>query len=761
MAALASRPTPLVLLGTLATTSAWAQTSAPVGQPETTEVTVVEARTTPVTGSDDASSGAVFSREAVEARAGASRTSPYRVLEYLPSIHVEGTDGLGLNLDQNALRVRGQLGDSYARLASTIERVPLSINVGQGAMGNLLDLENVDGLSFYRGPMPADRGFGLGTTAGELDLHILRPAKDPGLRMVLAGGASRGSSEPVPLASVFVRADVGDWGWGVRPFVSASYNHARKWRGFGSNDRVNGTAGIAKAFGDRVDVAAYAIVNHVRMNEYRSLSYAQTQDRSLYRSFDYTHDGGYLDYRNNRQQVTELAALMEVRVRLGRWGSLLVEPYLGSVDGVRYFGSEPNPKVNGVNRMVLSQSQLGALTELRLHPWHGLGVAAGVWVSGFASVPPPADQKFYAVAADGSLQFSRWNMLSETGTRLLASPYAAVTGLFGRFSWDAGLRLVALQMPSVKGYDPSGLPDQSASDAISHGAPLRPGLQADAQTQMALLPHLGLRYAFSEAWSARLAYGRNYAYPFQGPLFSTYNSNAENFGNLGMTLDDIWRGLKLEISDNVDVGVHFSNSRVSVRPTLYYARFHDKQVLAYDAAVGVPYYQSVASAEAKGAELEVAVAPWTWLSTWFAGSFNQTQFTQDLATKASTPLATTGKQFADAPRWLGKLGATARWHPFTLSPFLRYVGARYGDLMNGERVDAYCTLDVMLGYHLDRLGWVRDFGISLRGQNILDSRYIAIIRNQQDISEALSTTYYPGAPMLWMLSLEGRFAGRD
>ncbi len=713
-------------------------------------------RLPPAADTGDTTSGTNFGREAVEQQAGAAHTSAMRVLEYLPSIHVESTDGLGLGVDPNPMRVRGQLGDTYARFANTVERVPLGISVARGTMGNMVDLENVGDLSFHRGAVPADRGFGCGTTAGALNSTLVRPATLPQLRIVMGGG---GFDATRPTASLFARADSGAGFLGLRSFISGSYNHAHKWRGPGTTARFNGTIGLARAIGDHVEVELYGIVNHLRGNEYRPLTYAQAQDLSTYRSFDFTDDGTYLDYRNNRQDLTEMALITELHVRLGDRGSILIEPYATNVDGVRFFGTELNPRVNGVNRMALKQRQYGLIAEAQLRLVRDWQAVLGMWLASLDTVPPPKDQKFYTVSVTGELEFSRWNHLSQSDPRTMASPYVAVRGSAGRLSFDTGVRLVAAGMPSVVGYDPSGLPDVSADVALAGHPARKPGLYANGQTQYAILPHLGLRVALADALAIRAGYGRNYAYPFQGPLVSAYSSNAESFGNLGLTLNDLWNRLRLETSDNIDLGLHIRVGRIDLRPTIYYARFHDKQVLAYDPTVGASYYQNVGSAEGKGGELEVSGSPWAWLSVWLAGSYNRTAFKCDLSTKSSTPLATTGKQFADVPLWLGKLGVTTRWREWSLSPFLRVVGARYGDLMNRERVDGYGVLDLVLSYRIRPRGWLHHLDVSLRGQNVLDARYIGMISNQQDVSEALATSYHPGAPRFWMLSIDGTLAG--
>ena len=85
----------------------------------------------------------VIPKRTIDLLTGPSRTNPYKALDLLPSVHSEGTDAFGLAVDQNPLRIRGQVGDTFTRLSRTIEGLPLGVNVGQGSMGNLIDLDNL------------------------------------------------------------------------------------------------------------------------------------------------------------------------------------------------------------------------------------------------------------------------------------------------------------------------------------------------------------------------------------------------------------------------------------------------------------------------------------------------------------------------------------------------------------------------------------------------------------------------------------------
>lgn len=50
------------------------------------------------------------------------------------------------------------------------------------------------------------------------------------------------------------------------------------------------------------------------------------------------------------------------------------------------------------------------------------------------------------------------------------------------------------------------------------------------------------------------------------------------------------------------------------------------------------------------------------------------------------------------------------------------------------------------GYRKKKVWGFDELSVSLNLMNLFDKKYISTIKNNQDVSEALSTSYYPGAP---------------
>lgn len=698
---------------------------------------------------DDPATATIISQDTVDLLTGPARTNPYRALDLLPSVHSENVDAFSLTEDQNSLRIRGQIGDTLTRLSRTIDGIPLGINVSQRGMGNLIDLDNLEGMELNRGAVRPDKGFGFGTTAGALDQFLRWGSKNPELMLLRSDGSEH-------FNRTFFRADSGELATKTRLFTSASYSSVDKWRGEGYGERTNVSAGISQPLPGNTSVSVYGLFNSFRQHDYRPLTYEQTLSESYYRNYDYATDLAMpVDtstmrqnveyYQYNRQKFNEYAILSIIETRPTASSAITIKPYYAWTDGYRLVGKQgATGAKSSISRIDIAQEQVGFTSEYRIT----LGpsrVKLGYWFQNADTMPPPTSQKSYQVTGNG-LEFKSWGILSKVEDRIFHEPYLMVENRFGKLKVDAGLKYVRISLPEITGYDTKGLGDISYEDAIAASSGPVAALHADGSAQDAWLPYLGVRYDFDNDTNLRLSYGRNYAEGWLGPLYSTFKNKQAAFTAAGINLQDLWDGVKLEISDNLDLGARFGGDTWHVAPTLFYGTFHDKQVLVYDERVKTSYYQSNASAESMGAELEVGFAPVSWLSFFGSASYNRFRFDDNIQTASGTMVQSKGKQVADVPEWMGKVGLTARYAGFSVTPVLRYIGKRYGDIENKERVADYEVVDLTVAYSKKNIWGFRELTASLSLLNLFDKRYISIIKNNQDISEALATSYYPGAP---------------
>ncbi len=703
---------------------------------------------------EETSTKTVIPKQTINTLAGPAQTNPFKALDLLPSVHSEGSDAFGLVVDQNPLRIRGQIGDNFTRLSRTIEGLPLGVNVGQSSMGNFIDLENIAEISLIRGAVPASKGFGFGNSAGALDQLLLLPANKFGITLKQSVGSEH-------FQRTFGRLDTGKLGHSTRLFGSLSYSGADKWRGSGDAERSNFSLGLTQELPGDNHFTLYGVYNTFLQFGYKPLTYAQASNDSYLRNYDYNANrtGNALNNTNyygyNKQKFNEYAVMGKLELKPSSSTYAVFKPYYAATDGYRLFGSGTTVANSVINRTDITQEQVGFTTEFGVN----LGpstLKVGYWYQDIDTMPPPTGQKSYTLTANG-LTFKGWSMLTRQSGREFHAPYVELDNKFGKFRVNAGVKYINIGLPSITGYNTAGLPDVSYSEIFAYNPTAKSGMSVSGATFEDILPYFGASYEFKERSLVRLNYGRNYAEPWQGPLYSTYNSNAAAFQTAGISLQDLWKKMKLEISDNVDLGVRYDGGFWYVAPTGFYGRYYDKQVMVYDSKVNLSYYQSNATAEAMGAELEVGVTPLNGLTIFGSASYNHFTYCDNIKTASSTTVMSRGKQVADSPEFMGKLGVSYTWRGFNINPVVRYIGERYGDIENKERIAPYTVVDLNLGYVLKKVWGFNEISTSLSIQNLFNEKYVGIIKNDQDASQALATTYYPGAPLTVVGSLGLKF----
>lgn len=685
---------------------------------------------------------------------GGAQANPYRALDLIPSVNLSGTDAYGLSVDQNFMRIRGISAYTYSTMAVTVNGTPSSVSVAQGGMGNLYDLENIDGIDFWRGPQPANVGLGFGNLAGSMDLKLKAPAAKAASTVRAAVGSDN-------FSKLFARVDTGELTSGTRAFLSASTAQTDKWRGAGEQTRDAINIGLSQTLGERGHLELYGAHNRFRRDEYRPLSYAQSRDLGTYGKFDYNArltgiaatDANYYAY--NSQSYEEDNLFAKLSWQLGDDSLLSFRPYWLSSDGTRLTGSASGA-TGSVNVVAVNQEQSGFVAEISTK-LAGQTLTAGYWSQRIKTMPPPLSQKRYSLNSQGQMVFAAWGILADMGSRVYDSPYLQLAGQSGNWSYSAGVRYLRFTMPGITTYNGAGLPDTSRENALLLNPKINAGLSSQTSTMDEVLPTFTSRWKLNPALDAKLAFGRTVGNPWMGPLYSTYQSNSAAFQKAGIPLQRLWDTLKLEKSDTLEGGLEWHYGTLTLAPTLFYSRLRDKQVNAFDPAVGVAYLQSGVRATAYGAELEAnwaAGAQWNLIG---AMSYNINRLDDDIRTAGAAVIATKGKQVPDAPQWLAKLGAEYRSGPWSVLPLLRYTGSRYGDALNTEKVAAYTTADLNASYQIGKLAGFGSLVAGLAVQNLFDKRYIGSINVGQDDARPGSVGYYPGAPRTVVLSLSGQY----
>jgi iron complex outermembrane receptor protein len=677
---------------------------------------------------------------------GPAQTSFYQALTMVPSVLVESPDPYGLSPTRN-ISIRGK-GDFH--LSKNIEGLPLAGIVGGT---DLYDLENIRRIDVYRGAVPSDQGLGLSNASGVINQFILGPQDKAGV----TGRQAFGSDN---FYKTFLRVDTGLLkDTGTRAFISGSNAQTDKWKGAGDIERQNLTFGINQAIGERITVDLNAVYNKFDGNTYRGLSYAQAQDISRNYKFDYNTaltgvpatDVNY--YKFNRVTAENFAVLGKVDYNFAPGQHLLIKPYFWNNNGYNYSAAG-----NQVQIWRQQNQNIGNVFEYTGRFATGTDVVAGYWWQSMQPPPPPTDQRRFTVNA-GNLVFANWQSLARIDDFTVNSPYFQVSQKFGDTFVTAGVRYMILGGPKMQYYNTAGIPNGSYDQALATNPALYPDATVQARDYTAWLPNIAVRQDLNSVLSANVSYGRRFGRPDWGPQASNYISNRTAFLGKGYTLQTLVDKVRPEIADQFDASLRYSNNGLTIVPGVFYAKHQNKQVKIIDPTIGanIAYYQGTGSSTEYGAELEASYALNTYLAVFGTGTWASETFDSDTPTlSGGATLATKGKQIPNTPQVMLKGGVTYQWAGLSVSPIVRYIGPRYGDAANTQRVPGYTVADVTASYDLGTHLGIESVKASISVLNIFDRRYISEISpNDTDLSAGAN--YYAGAPRTVVGSLSMKF----
>ena len=384
--------------------------------------------------------------------------------------------------------------------------------------------------------------------------------------------------------------------------------------------------------------------------------------------------------------------------------------------------------------------------------WAGTLVSAGYWYENHDLEKYIRKNKIN----DLGRNYAGWAYLAENrGGGHIHTPYVQIGHSFGSFSCQAGIKYFSYHEPASRAYLSNKDTPYSYNQALDNNLGIDSEMSLKAMDYQKWLPSLSLGYEVSPALEFYANYGRNYMRPYAYvPIAMIYSGNRSKFQTAGLSLQNLFDKWKLETSDNFDIGCRFQQRWFSLAPTIFHARHQDLLFVAYDDQIGVNYHQNIGDATIWGAELECNIYPTDNLMLFFNPSYTKATFDDNLISKNST-LKTDGNDLPDTPRWLLKAGLIYHYKDFTISPSLKYVDQRYGDIENQETIDDYTTVDLIIGYKIKNLWFLQEANLEIEFTNLFDKKYVGSIKADDDGFKA--SQYYAGVPFTTICKVSGKF----
>jgi iron complex outermembrane receptor protein len=674
-----------------------------------------------------------------------AQTGSYKALAMLPSVNDQSGDAYGLALGKT-LRLRGAFAsDEFLR---NVEGLPVS---DHGGGGDFMDFENVQEAHVYRGPIPSAESFGVRNMTGGEDLSLLWPKDNSGASVKQSWGGDG-------FERTFARIDSGLLPSGTALFASFSTASANNWRGPGGqpNDKYNYETSVSQQLGHRAKLKVFGVHQQFGQDDFRALSYSQAlnlgNNANYYYAYNATLSGVPATDQNyyafTRQSYNDTMVLATFEATLPKDSQLTIKPYYWEDNGYRLIGGK-----GGYSYMETEPHEHGLTAE---YDWSIKPVqfSVGTWWGSIADpLPPPLAQKQYTLSATTpgtySATFQGWTTLEKASNRDYYSPYVQAQTTLGKTSFTGSLKYLYQDDPSMTYYVTTGIPDVSYEQAFAGYNPtVKPGMQIGSRIWHYWEPYFSVVHAITGNTTAYFSYGQGYELTSWSGQTSAYTSNQAAFQKAGIGLNQLWNSLQPERLRNFDVGLRYKTGIFTVAPTFFYSIDNNKAISVYDPVIGAPYLQSNVDATSKGAELELTAQPPLpgpgVLLFYLSGSYNEFTYNDDVRNLSNNTVPSQDKQIADTPKNMMKLAANYLLHRFSISPALRYLGARYGDVANTQRVAGYLIGDLYTSYQ-PRTGALKNTTLSFSVLNLMDRRYIGLI-NTSDFSLSSSTTYYPGAP---------------
>lgn len=678
--------------------------------------------------------GTEVTSKGIELQGAKASTSVYESLSVLPGVNVENIDSSGLAIEQSSVRLRGV---KSSMGALTVEGVP---NYGGNPIGPrdyLYDMENVDSLSVYKGGVPSDIGTGVGSRGGAITMHPKWAQKEFGVDLAQSVGSNDYTKSYFRLDSGILNEI------GTRFSTALSYAKADKWRGEGElGPRVNGNVSFVQPLGDKATIKLWYNHNDQEQNLYRPLSYAQISNGNLKANYKYDYNKALTGtpaqdiyyYDNNKGTYQNDDVLAVLNYQFDDTFELILKPYYSLEDtlisqGVTTSGGRIQTRNRDIERYGLISELDAKIGDIKM----ALGYH-------YENSLMDISTKNYTTAG----AYAGAGVVGTSGTTYIHSPYAKISGKEGDFNWQAGLKYFEFQDASSLGYTTGPGPAFNLVRATD--------LDRDAQTHKIWLPTLGASYDINTDWQMYASYGKNFIRPYSYlPLMSYYQNNRAAFQAIGMGAQDLFDGYTLEESDNFDLGVRFRGEMVEIAPTLFYGKHKNLlTTITNDINTSLSYQQNVGEGTSYGLETEINFFLNDTTTLFINPTY--TDFTYDDNIKG---MATKGKQLVDTPKWMGRSGVIYKIGNFELTPMVRYLGSRYGNATNTEKVEEAWLADFRATYTKKNFYEKSTLKVALELDNILGKKYISVI-NASDY-ETGTTTYQQGAPRSAMITMGVHF----
>jgi iron complex outermembrane receptor protein len=681
--------------------------------------------------------------EELKVRSGAGSANIFKAIELTPSLNAQTDDAYGLG--GGTVRLRGF---DDTQIGVTIDDMPLNDS------GNFrlypheyADVENLESITVERGVVSKRNPFYV-EIGGAIRVRTRPPANKFGITISEKYGSFNFERR-------FIRLDTG-YLLGNRNlpklFVSYSHTEADKWKGPGKHPeyRDHYTVGISHKVG-RLFWEFYYDKN-VQLNYYyRGFSHSEISNNRVFRRRDYndrltgdvSKDRNYYEFNKNPYTNQQLRANIELDITSSVKLNLKPYMWIGRGSGTGATTDDGNTKVY-FRESFNYTDRPGVIAELKFELPKDSRLSLGYWYE-YADLKQWQPHRRVIVTSDSTFTLnesdSYYGYIQRTKT-ITNTPYLFFEskGLLDKMDINLGVRFASVKR-NFKDYRRRGVPYYPEDGVYNH-----PGLTVNPdgtyeKTYRKTLPSFGVGYQFTNFAYGYFAYAKNFRVPqnFLGAIPTRVSARY------------VADQLKPEEADNYDLGLRFDFDKFYIAPSVYNVKYKNRLVRIADPDnPNDIYLRNAGKVDAYGAELELGFVPVRRVSIYASFSYNKAKFKDEYEVydlTRSDKANTKDKTVPDTPERMIKLGGRFELMGFRISPSVQYIGSRYGNLTNTEKVSSYTLVNLNVQRRIYK-------GIDLLVDvvNLADKKYVGRIS-----PGVTSGTYYAGAPFTISVGIRGRF----
>ncbi|WP_241663668.1 TonB-dependent receptor [Oecophyllibacter saccharovorans] len=648
----------------------------------------------------------------------------FQLLDLVPGANVATSDPFGLSPQTN-ISIRGLNGDA---LGYVLEGMPMSDVASYGATpSQFADSENYSQVALQQGSPDLDSPV-IDAAGGLITMKYL----DPSFK---AGGMAAMSYGSYATRRGFIRLETGEIGnSGLRGFVSYSNTRADAWHGPGNNERQHIDFKFLKEWGqsrvsllgswNRTTTAYYPKTTLTAWKHYNIHG-----PNHLARHFDASdpqQGARYWRLWRDPEETLYLGAPMHFALTSNDRLSLDITPYAQGAYGnwpsgttAEDAGLAGNPTATPVLRGDYLQRSYRAGFTSELHArWKWNDFFLGYWydysddhetqpysrVSATGATPDiwGTDRHGKVLQPDGrggTEKYLAWDIHSIAQVNAL---YAGdhISLFNNRLLIDAGFKEIMLSRNGT-----NNLPDAAS------GYPYHVGSNTSEP-----LPRFGLRWKITPKDQIFLNATTN----FRAPAVTAYYAPGDS------------RGLKNEYSITEELGYRRTGDWLVGSITFFNYNFTNRLIETLISRDGVQNISSTINAggqTTRGVDIELGTRPWHHLSPYLSFEYLHATMDGNLPVNGDW-LPTRGKTAIRSPHFSGAVGLRYDDGHFFSMVTARYTGSQYATFMNDEKMPAYMTADLSLGYRFSNVALFRDATLKrpelrLNFLNLSNQRYLS------------------------------------